>query len=55
MNLRPLVATDLDALWPIFHAITKEGLMLAHDETTTREAFELLDGPRRGAVDCRAR
>ncbi len=40
MNLRPMVATDLDALWPIFHAITKEGLMLAHDETTTREAFE---------------
>ena len=40
MNFRRMETTDLDTLWPLFHAITVEGLMLAQDETTTREAFE---------------
>jgi L-amino acid N-acyltransferase YncA len=40
MKFRPMVAADLDSVWRIFHAITVEGLMLAHDENTTREEFE---------------
>lgn len=40
MSFRRMEAADLDALWSIFHTITVEGLMLAQDETTSREAFE---------------
>jgi len=39
MTLRPMVAEDLDEVWAIFQKITREGLMLAHDETTSREDF----------------
>lgn len=40
MMQRAMTHLDIDLLWPIFQALCREGLTLAHDETTTREAFE---------------
>ena len=52
MNIREADANDLDAIWPIFHAIVKAGDTYAFAVDTTREQAKTiwLDTPRKTFV-----